>query len=211
QGIIRAGDRLPATRDLAHRLDISRGTVVGAYEQLTAEGYLSSGQGLGTHVNPKLEQTHGIIMGRQTPTHRALVSHPANPQPEPIAHLSTRPAWRSAWRKAAASPSLGKHFPVQGDEQLRNEVVEHLRTMRGTLRSRDDLLITGGAREGLGLLLTALGTTRGRELVVGVEDFAPSSLSEVAVRHGAAVVSMHTDHHGLCTASLPHALLDAVI
>ncbi|MBF0809375.1 GntR family transcriptional regulator, partial [Rothia nasimurium] len=44
-GFLVAGDPLPSTRALAERLNVSRGTVVFAYEQLVGEGYLISGRG----------------------------------------------------------------------------------------------------------------------------------------------------------------------
>lgn len=45
-----AGARLPASRDLARDLGISRNTVLYAYEQLRAEGYVLSRTGSGTYV-----------------------------------------------------------------------------------------------------------------------------------------------------------------
>ena len=45
-----AGARLPATRELAGQLDLSRNTVLAAYEQLAAEGFLESRTGSGTYV-----------------------------------------------------------------------------------------------------------------------------------------------------------------
>jgi GntR family transcriptional regulator/MocR family aminotransferase len=37
-GRLRAGERLPSSRDLARELGVSRGMVVACYEQLLAEG-----------------------------------------------------------------------------------------------------------------------------------------------------------------------------
>lgn len=48
-GIVRAGDPLPSSRGLASQLNVSRGTVVFAYEQLAGEGYLEADAG-GTRV-----------------------------------------------------------------------------------------------------------------------------------------------------------------
>ena len=39
-GRLRTGARLPATRDLAAQYGLARGTIVNAFEQLKAEGYL---------------------------------------------------------------------------------------------------------------------------------------------------------------------------
>ncbi|MDW5596668.1 winged helix-turn-helix domain-containing protein, partial [Conexibacter stalactiti] len=49
-GRLRPGTRLPATRELAQQLAVSRGVVVEAYAQLTAEGYLATRRGAGTAV-----------------------------------------------------------------------------------------------------------------------------------------------------------------
>src|SRR3954451_13210019 len=45
QGQLRAGARLPSTRDLARQLAVSRRVTVDAYSQLAAEGYLTLQQG----------------------------------------------------------------------------------------------------------------------------------------------------------------------
>lgn len=45
-----AGTRLPATRELAASLGLSRNTVVSAYEQLAAEGYIEGHVGSGYYV-----------------------------------------------------------------------------------------------------------------------------------------------------------------
>ena len=49
-GQLPQGVRLPSTRALASELGCARATVVGAYEQLTAEGLLVAVRGAGTHV-----------------------------------------------------------------------------------------------------------------------------------------------------------------
>lgn len=48
------GSRLPATRDLALRLKISRGTVLAVYDQLGAEGYIRGATGRGSFIAPEL-------------------------------------------------------------------------------------------------------------------------------------------------------------
>src|SRR5262245_10674802 len=49
-GVLTPGLRLPATRSLAAELGVSRNTVLSAYEQLLAEGYLEGKMGSGTYV-----------------------------------------------------------------------------------------------------------------------------------------------------------------
>src|SRR5687768_11272726 len=50
-GTLPPGTRLPASRDLAQQLNISRISVVNAYAELRAEGYLSAHAGRGTFVS----------------------------------------------------------------------------------------------------------------------------------------------------------------
>src|SRR5256885_24711 len=49
-GALLPRSRLPASRDLARELGVSRNTVNHAYEQLQVEGYVRSQVGRGTHV-----------------------------------------------------------------------------------------------------------------------------------------------------------------
>ncbi|MEU4749760.1 GntR family transcriptional regulator, partial [Micromonospora tulbaghiae] len=51
-GRLRPGERLPPTRELARRLDVSRNTVAVAYERLTAEGLLTARVGLDKEFIP---------------------------------------------------------------------------------------------------------------------------------------------------------------
>ena len=49
-GSLPPSSRLPASRDLAQELSLSRNTVLTVYEQLLAEGYVSARAGSGTFV-----------------------------------------------------------------------------------------------------------------------------------------------------------------
>jgi GntR family transcriptional regulator / MocR family aminotransferase len=55
-GRFHAGEQLPSTRLLASDLGLSRNTVVGAFEQLIAEGYLQGATGSGTYVARELPE-----------------------------------------------------------------------------------------------------------------------------------------------------------
>ncbi|WP_143288426.1 GntR family transcriptional regulator, partial [Burkholderia pseudomallei] len=59
RGEVMPGDALPSTRLLAASLRIARGTVIDAYEQLIAEGFLESRGGVGTRVAPALAEPRG--------------------------------------------------------------------------------------------------------------------------------------------------------
>ncbi|MCC6178688.1 MAG: PLP-dependent aminotransferase family protein [Chloroflexi bacterium] len=53
-GRLRPGERLPASRNLAGQLAVSRTTVVLVYDQLIAEGYAEARQGSGTYVSRQI-------------------------------------------------------------------------------------------------------------------------------------------------------------
>ena len=53
-GRLRPGDCLPASRDLARSLRVSRTTVTVAYDRLVGEGFVVTRTGAGTYVSAQL-------------------------------------------------------------------------------------------------------------------------------------------------------------
>src|SRR5688572_16891449 len=54
RGRLRPGDRLPGTRTLAHSLGVNRNSVVAAYQELEAEGWVVAQAAGGTFVSDRL-------------------------------------------------------------------------------------------------------------------------------------------------------------
>jgi GntR family transcriptional regulator/MocR family aminotransferase len=65
-GVLRTGEALRPTRELAQRLGVSRNTVTSAYDRLVAEGYLTTRRGAGTFVRglSVAEREGGCGLGR---------------------------------------------------------------------------------------------------------------------------------------------------
>lgn len=63
-GRLPAGSELPSTRALAAELGIARNTVLRAYEQLLAEGYVEGRHGAGTYVSEAVAPAHGSTRPR---------------------------------------------------------------------------------------------------------------------------------------------------
>src|ERR1700744_2763017 len=53
---IAPGERMPSSRDLAEQLSISRTVVLAAYDQLSAEGFITGRSGSGTYVSEDMAQ-----------------------------------------------------------------------------------------------------------------------------------------------------------
>ncbi|TFY93318.1 PLP-dependent aminotransferase family protein [Pseudomonas nabeulensis] len=90
-GRLASGTRLPASRDLAAALSISRNSVVRAYDQLYAEGFIEGRVGDGTYVaqlpTPKKLSTKlstGLPTGLSTALSTNWLDLPVNSPPEVI-------------------------------------------------------------------------------------------------------------------------------
>src|SRR3954447_4695350 len=81
-GRLRAGTRLPASRDFASQYGLSRGTVVSVFERLQTEGYVSCRVGSGTRVN-RIEAVEPVRTTNSTPPAyvRRVISDYVRPKP----------------------------------------------------------------------------------------------------------------------------------
>ncbi|MDO4630902.1 MAG: PLP-dependent aminotransferase family protein [Corynebacterium sp.] len=208
-GIITAGDHLPSTRMLAEQLSVARGTVVAAYELLAAEGLTVSAHGSGTRINPNLAAVRPRLIGPPTPAparttpQRALV--PLIPG-IPDTHTLVDSTWRAAWRTACTTVATMDTETPLGSHQLRTEISTHLRHMRGLVVDPEHIIVTAGARDGLALLLQALGPS-----TIGVESPGYPSLRRVPVTLGHTVIDIQTDSHGINPKQLENTKLDALL
>lgn len=154
------GARLPSTRSLAKDLDVSRSTVVAAFEQLATEGYLVGRSGSGTMVaddlpigaplSPPARPTSGAA--RADPSPLTLPPRPFRPGVPAMEEFARGPfgrLLRRAWREADAG-SLALGDPA-GDPGLRSEVARHVRGSRHVRCAADDVVITAGAQAALGV------------------------------------------------------------
>ena len=116
-GRLAAGDRVPATRDLARQLGVARGTVTVAYDRLVAEGFLETRPGAGTFVTTVAlapDETRRARPGAVRPL--ALWDRERPPSP-PRARRAARPLDRSPGPRALpprglAPAGLGSAPPV---------------------------------------------------------------------------------------------------
>ena len=104
-GRLRSGERLPPTRELARRLEVSRNTVGVVYDRLTGEGFLDSKVGAGTYVcelagrNTTVRESDDN--GGEHQAHGATTDDPR--QRKPSSRQALRP--RTGWDDIPAPPA----------------------------------------------------------------------------------------------------------
>ncbi|MFF5230145.1 PLP-dependent aminotransferase family protein [Dactylosporangium sp. NPDC000521] len=207
RGRLAPGTRLPSTRDLAADLGVSRGLVVGAYEQLTAEGRLLTRRGSGTvvaAVATPVQHRHS------DPPDRPVAVAPLRPG-VPDLGMFPRTAWRRAYETALTS-ALDADFDygeATGAPRLRQELSGYLGRVRASLVPPEGLIVTAGVTQGLALLAKALLARDVRR--IALEDPGPSALREHLRRLGLDVVPVPVDDDGLDVRALARSRCTAVV
>jgi DNA-binding transcriptional MocR family regulator len=180
-GSLQPGDRLPPTRELAAATGVHRSTVVRAYEEIRALGYLESRAGSYTTVRRRARPPGAEIaatIGAETFDWDHLIGDRI------IASAEPGPPWSSTgygeqavdFERLAADPSLAPTGDLRrclrgamidrgaetldyadpaGLRSLRETVSRRLRA-HGVAVGRDEILITNGAQQGLDLVLRLL-------------------------------------------------------
>ncbi len=223
EGQLTAGDRLPSTRALAAELGVSRNTVMAAFEQLIAEGYLEGQAGSGTYVaqgfatskNERKSSASGPALSRQgvailSAGHRRIVcddnQRPFEPGIPAVDQGLLRLWWRlmhKNWKKAR--PSLGYQGSL-GYPPLRKAVSVYLAVARGVRCDPDQVVITSGAQQGLDLaarLLTDPGDS------VWVEDPGYLGAKAALAAAGTTLVPIPVDREGLVVSEGRRRMLNA--
>ncbi len=182
-GALLPGTRLPSTRALAGALRVSRNTVVGAFEQLTDEGYLEAHVGAGTFVSHALPDELLTVRSAEAhvPNPPAAAAPALSQRGELIARLDlTR--LRDPERPRPFRPGLPAldAFPVElwgrlaarcwrampkaqltygeaaGYRPLREAVAAYLRRARGVRATAEHVLIVSGTQQAIDLTARVL-------------------------------------------------------
>ena len=202
--------KLPSSRTLASDLGVARSTVVSAYEQLVAEGYLSSRSGSGfyieevggisapSNVDGNSHQKELISSNIQQPLKRSM--HPGFPDDR----LFPRLAWaKCVSRTARVSPdamlNTGNRF---GDPQLQKSIASYLSEWRGLSVHPDQVLITAGS---IDALETCIRTLASPGDITGLENPGYVPLRNIVINQGLSVEWLNITNEGI---SLPSSRKD---
>ncbi len=171
-GRLRPGERLPATRDLAVRVGVSRYTVGIAYDRLIADGLVKGRIGAGSFVT-------GQAAGTTEPPRPTSALQPrpvwaelsngewwgvdATPRYDfraglPDAALFPYTTWRRLMAQQLRSSAIGRGNPGEpaGDPRLRAAIARHVGVSRGVSAGADDVVVTNGCQQAVDLIARVL-------------------------------------------------------
>jgi GntR family transcriptional regulator/MocR family aminotransferase len=205
-GRLQSGLRLPASRALAAELGISRGVVVEAYTQLTAEGYLETSGSGGTRVACHTAQP--ARPEKRSGTSRMRFDLRAG---LPDTALFPRRVWSAAACEVLRTlPDAALLYgSPKGQPRLREAIVAYLGRARAIAGDEEETFITCGASHAFALLWSALhdrGVTR-----VAHEDPAWERIPKTIMQAGLEPVAVPVDARGLSVAELARSGAKVVI
>jgi GntR family transcriptional regulator/MocR family aminotransferase len=220
-GRIAPATRLPSTRALAEDLGVSRNTVLLAYEQLAAEGYLLNRDRAAPSVAParmaheRKPEADTAAPPRLSAYARRLAgrvgsgSFAARPgirydfrYGRPALDEFPREIWRRLLAGQMRRPSrdaLGYASP-QGDPALRRALADYLGRARGMSCDAEQVVIVNGAQQGIDLVSRVL-LDEGDTVVVEDPQYPGATVPFEAA--GAALARVPVDASGLQTDRLP--------
>jgi GntR family transcriptional regulator/MocR family aminotransferase len=226
-GRLEGGTRLPPTRRLATELQVSRKTVVNAFEQLIAEGYLEGRVGSGTYVARVLPEE---VLHASRPSDSAVASKSSR------ARMSRLSVWGASLASRAPSALSGdtgrafepgipalEEFPYKlwsrlaahswrvvereqlsygdplGYQPLRAAIASYLKTVRGMSCEPEQVMIMTGMHQTLALVCKMV-LTPGETACM--EDPGPLAVRLGLTDAGAVIVPLPVDQHGLSVEQL---------
>lgn len=206
-------ERIVSTRELCTHLGLSRNTIVEAFEQLHAEGYLVTTRGVGTFVADFVPASPGEAAQIATPS--ANVSQEANaardvqalaenldvtrPFRPGVPALDAFPAevFRRCMRAGDWNDRLLDYPDPQGYEPLRHAIAQRLRQVRGIDCTAERIFITNGAQAAFTMLARVL-LQRGSKAIV--ENPGYPNVRAVLSAHGVQSIAVPVDEAGIDTA-----------
>jgi GntR family transcriptional regulator/MocR family aminotransferase len=215
-GHLHGGSKLPATRDLANDLHVSRNTVLTAYDLLCSEQLAVARGGSGTYVAHNMgprtspstshavrpQSRYAARTRRLGPTMLARTEPPVRYDLHcgaPLLSPALVSTWRNELGKAALHAEL-RYPPFQGLAVFRQAICDHIARRRGVLADPDDVVIVNGTQQALSLVARVLLDNNHRAVV---EDPRYNLAFQALRAHGCRIVSVRTDEDGLVTNELP--------
>ncbi|MCE5287166.1 MAG: PLP-dependent aminotransferase family protein [Pelosinus sp.] len=211
EGLLKSGDALSSTRELAKSLGVSRNTVYEAYEMLSAEGYTVTRPGAPTRVADGLclENTMPVMSKNKKPL-QAFSRYIADFRTgKPDLRRFPRQTWLQLEHKAAEELPAEKwgYTGPEGLAVLRDEIAAWLLRSRGIIVNPQDIFITAGATQALYVLAELL-SGEGQEILV--EDPCHRGMLQVLTQKNFKICPVPVDEQGMQTGKLESSSASAV-
>jgi GntR family transcriptional regulator/MocR family aminotransferase len=214
-GRLRSHETLPSSRELAGRLQVSRNTVVLAYDRLRAEGFLTSRAGAGTFVGDGIRPRSpggppgsplrpraiwdDIPEGRDmSATQADFDFRPGIPDASrfPFAPWRARVSSQLHHRTVGTAASVG----AAGHPDFRRAIARHVGVSRAVRATEDDILVTSGSQQALDLIARVL-LQPGEK--VAVEEPGYPLPRRAFHAYGCQVAGVPVDGEGLVVEAIP--------
>lgn len=200
-GLLKAGDRLPSTRELSKGLGVARNTVLTAYELLVSEEFLYSIPGAGFFVTTEITwEKRPIPIVNSTVASLADMVLPSDlinfDSGIPALDLFPRSKWNHAAANAlneAPSSVLGYDDP-QGRPELREALSGYLKRTRGIECGPEQIIITSGTKQGLTLVAKTLLNDKSE---VWIEDPTNENVKQIFSYHTDKMIPFREDALGI--------------
>lgn len=212
QGQLSTRDLLPSSRELAANLQISRNTVVCAYDRLVSEGYLESHERAGIYVSETAPMLRSAAFEKQRQAGIRPVLPAPNRAPSPFrpcqpdVQLFPLAIWNRLRNRALRNSNRTllqyNSSASMGLCALRRNLAAYLRSSRGVQCEWWQIAITTGSQQALYLLATLLLKPRDK---VYMED--PGYLGAVRAWRaaGAEIYPLPIDENGATVPPLQSA------
>ena len=214
---LRPGDCLPASRDLARSLKVSRTTVTVAYDRLVSEGFLISRIGAGTYVsdhflhprkktrddsNPASLRARTIWNSIQVTSAFARTAKFDFRTGLPDVSRFPHEPWRRLLNREmrVETQTRGLYDQPAGFLPLREAIARHVGVARGVQTSSSDVTVTNGAQQALDVIARCL-INPGDTVAVEDPGYTPPSLLFKSL--GARVRGVPVDEQGIVVDALP--------
>jgi GntR family transcriptional regulator/MocR family aminotransferase len=218
KGLLQSGQQLPSSRILSGLLHVHRKTIVRAYDELLAQGWLESQQGSGTFIARHFPEnkpgklinevitssdslkTAGFAFEEKPHLNRTVIKSTArfhlddgfpDPRLAPLEELSR--AYRTQLLTGNAYSRLG-YGDTAGSLWLRQELSGYLNETRGLKTTTENILITRGTIMGLYLASTGL-LKKGDTVVAGELSWSSARIN--FLQAGAEVLKIPVDGFGI--------------
>jgi GntR family transcriptional regulator / MocR family aminotransferase len=164
-GRLKAGDKLPSSRELAQSLGVSRTSTLSAYNQLIAEGFVISKARKGLFVASNLPVLQSQCLSSNLEQPVAVHAQSSPDSFDSGADVSRFPQrqWANCMKRSwlRPDPDLLNGSYISGLPELKQQVAEYLRQLRGLDCHPQQIVITAGNRDALTILSQALSASAG--------------------------------------------------